>query len=291
MKKIKIWILLPLLIMILTPNVLAKEEPYYTNLNGVELTKEEYNNLKKIYDDDTIATLEKTAIDIFKNAKNLVVTKTEKYVQVDEYTNSKGEIIRTEQKTVTKEEAEEFIRNRSNPIQTQESSHQTNMKKIVITGTAGSASTKSVTITNTWLSIPSVKSYDVIAFGNGTGLSMTINSISGYQKWDGNTIAYNSNSQNTKKSSTGGVGISMNIVDEVKSSLINSLTVVFYNTANPYIAYGTYQHATQNVTLAQSQDYSFSKNGLGKVLNFSSSVKGMYDGMKGVDTTITFGEW
>lgn len=65
--------------------------------------------------------------------------------------------------------------------------------------------------------------------------SMTINvnsgMISGYQKWDGNTISYNSTSSNTKKSSSftgnGGIGISMNVVDAVSSSLECSMTVYF----------------------------------------------------------------
>ena len=67
---------------------------------------------------------------------------------------------------------------------------------------SGSASTKIVTITNTWLSLPKVRSFDVIALRPATN-SMTINvnsgMISGYQKWDGNTISYNSSSSNTKK--------------------------------------------------------------------------------------------
>lgn len=292
MKKIKIAVISLMVMTLFVPTVAsAKESVYYTNLNGVEMTEKEYNNLRKIYTEDTIATLEKAAVDAFKNEENLTVTKSEKYIQIDEYLDRDGNVIASDQKEVTKEEAEAFAENQKRGIQTRGSSHQTNMKKIVITGSASSASIKTVTVTNTWLSIPSVKSYDVIAFGNGTSLSMTFNSISGYQKWDGNTISYNSGSQNTKKSASGGVGVSMNIVDEVKSSLQNSLTVTFYNGSNPYTAYGTYQHATQNVTLAQSQNYSFSRSGLGKVLNFSSSVKNKYDGMQGVNITFSLGDW
>lgn len=292
MKKIKITVILLMVTTLFVPTVAsAKESVYYTNLNDIEMTEKEYNNLRKIYTEDTIATLEKTAIDAFKNEENLTVIKSEKYIQIDEYLDRNGNIIASYQKNVTKEEAEAFLECQKNGIQTRGSSHQTNMKKIVITGSTSSASIKTVTVTNTWLSIPSVKSYDVIAFGNGTNLNMTFNSISGYQKWDGNTVSYNTSSQNTKKSVSGGVGISMNIVDDVKNSLQNSLTVTFYNGSNPYTAYGTYQHATQDVTLAQSQDYSFSKTGLGKVLNFSSSVKNKYDGMQGVDITFSLGDW
>ena len=110
--------------------------------------------------------------------------------------------------------------------------------------------------------------------------------ISGYQKYDGQLITYNRNSDNTKASSSftgnGGIGISMNIVDSVKSTLENSITVRFISKANPFKIHGTYQHAQSNVTLSESKKYTFSSTGLGGVLSFDSSVKSKYDGMRGV---------
>lgn len=50
--------------------------------------------------------------------------------------------------------------------------------------------------------------------------------------------------------------------------------------------YGTYQHAVSSVTLNQSKDYTISSFGLGKVLDFSSSVKDKYDRMTGVDLAV-----
>ena len=161
------------------------------------------------------------------------------------------------------------------------------MKKITI-GLVAQLSVKTITITNTWLSIPSVKSYDVIGYRNGTGAAVSINSVSGYQKWDGNVISYNSGSENYK-SAGNGCGISMNIVDNVSRSLENSMTVTVINNAYTYTAYGTYQHAQSNVTLAQSKNYTVNANGLGGVLDFAASVRGYYDGMQGVNITKSVG--
>ena len=44
--------------------------------------------------------------------------------------------------------------------------------------------------------------------------------------------------------------------------------------------YGTYQHATTNVSLATSKSYTISSSGLGGVLNHSYSS--YYGGMQGV---------
>lgn len=168
--------------------------------------------------------------------------------------------------------------------------HQTSMKKLelrVVTG--NSISYKIATITNTWLSIPSVKKFDVIALRTGSS-SLTINvnpnMITGYQKADNTMITYDINSDNTKITSSftgeGGIGISMNILDAVQNTLENSMTVYFVTSANPFELYGTYQHATKSTTLAESQDYTFDASGYGKVLKFSDSVKGKYDQMQGV---------
>lgn len=145
-------------------------------------------------------------------------------------------------------------------------------------------SVKTITITNIWLSLPSTRSYDVIGFRNGTGTSVSINSVSGYQNYDNNIISYTSSSGNLKTTKNG-CGISMNIVDSVSSSLSNGMTVTIWNNSTIYTAYGSYQHAITDVTLSQSQNYSINANGLGGVLDFASSVRGYYDGMQGVDIT------
>lgn len=294
MKKVVLLILLSTMIFPMMVSA-SEKKPYYTNLNGAELTEQQYNNLKKAFNDDTIATMTVETINLLKNEQNLSTTVEEKYIRTDEYYDDNGNLIDSIETEVTKSQADSFVENKENGVVTYDyPNHQTSMKRLSISIAVGSISVKTVTVTNTWLSIPSTKSYDVIAIRPGN-LSGTINinngMISGYQKWDGNIINYNSSSENTKIVSSGlsqgqgGVGISMNIVDSVNSSLQNSITVTFISGANPFTAYGSYQHAQSNVTLAQSKDYSINSSGLGGVINFSSSVRGRYDAMQGVNRT------
>lgn len=279
------------LAIMLIPNVaFAKEDIYYTNLNGVNLTKQQYDNLLKVFDEDTIATMEQSGIDIYKNETNLTKTVEVKYIRTDYFLDAYGNVAVSSDTEVSESDAVLFIENQKNGLQTAASSHQTSMKRLEISGVAGTLDVKTFTITNTWLSMPQVRSFDVIAFGNGENSTVyTFGNISGYQKADGEIINYSSNGTNIKKDKNGGVGISMNIVDSVSSSLVNSLTVSFYTYDDPFLGYGTYQHATSDVTLSQSQNYTFSTSGYGNVLNFASSVRGYYDNMKGVELELAFG--
>lgn len=66
--------------------------------------------------------------------------------------------------------------------------------------------------------------------------------------------------------------MSQNIVDDTTTSLSNSITVVFLSGALPFPVRASYQHATSNVTLAQSHDYMLGTDGMGGLIKFSSSV-------------------
>lgn len=256
-------------------------------MRGVELTETQYNNLKRVFDENTIATLDQKTIDYYKDEEKLSKSENEKYIKTEEYLDSTGKIIDTINTEVTKQEAELFVENQKNGVQSLSDSHQTNMKRINIS-IAATPSVKTITITNTWLSMPSVRSYDVIGFRNGTGNSIAINSVSAYQQADGQTVTYSMGGSNFK-STNQGCGISMNIVDSVSGSLSNSMSVTVINNSSIYTAYGTYQHAQSNVTLDQSKIYSINANGLGGVLDFASSVRGNYDGMQGVSQTARVG--
>ena len=83
----------------------------------------------------------------------------------------------------------------------------------------------------------------------------------------------------------------MNIPDTTYKNLKNSMMVKFLSGASPFKVYGTYQHAKSSVSLSESQNYSFSSQGLGGVLKFNKdSIKNKYDGMNGVSLSYTFGE-
>lgn len=234
-------------------------------------------------------------LNFVKNETNLTKTTETKYIKTDEFYDRTGNLIERVETELSEEEALNYEEEPT--TYAWNVTHTTSMKKLYMQVVSGSASTKIVTLTNTWLSLPSVRSFDVIALRPETN-SMTINvnssSISGYQKWDGNIINYNSGSDNTKISSSftgrGGIGISMNIVDDVSSTLENSMTVYFLCGASTFTIAGTYQHATSTVTLAQSKNYSFSSSGLGEVLDFASSVESKYDNMRGVKLTYNYAD-
>ena len=51
------------------------KEVYFVNMNGVELTKEQYDNLLKGFSYDTINTMSAEMIDMLKNDSDIHTTK------------------------------------------------------------------------------------------------------------------------------------------------------------------------------------------------------------------------
>lgn len=291
-KLISYFIFSALLTFVFVSSVGAEEtKPYYTNSNGATLTEEQYNNLIEVFSENTLYSMSKEQIDIIKNETDFDVSTKTTYIKTTDSYNILGEYTGSFSQAVSENYALNYDPSKEIMPMSWKDSHETSMKKLelkVVTG--NSISYKIATITNTWLSIPKVKKFDVIALRPGSK-SMTITIvkglITGYQKADNTMINYDGDSENTKISSSftngrGGIGISMNILDAVQNSLENSMTVYFLTGANPFELYGTYQHAAQSTTLAESQDYTFDASGYGGVLKFSNSVKGKYDQMQGV---------
>ena len=95
---------------------------------------------------------------------------------------------------------------------------------------------------------------------------------------------YKYTSNNTKIFNNG-LGISMNLVDG--GTNFNLSMSVGYNITGSYPKiYGTYQHATEDISLANSQKYTLSSLGFGKVVLFDSSVRDIYDEFGGVDVSL-----
>lgn len=290
-KLINYFIFSTLLTFVFVGGVGAEEiTPYYTNSNGATLTEEQYNTLIEVFSENTLYSMSEEQINIIKNETDFDVSTETTYIKTTDTYNILGEYTGSISQEVSENYALNYNPNDEIMPMSWTAEHQTSMKRLelrVVTG--NSISYKIATITNTWLSIPKVKKFDVIALRPGSN-SMTINVvkglITGYQKADNTTINYDGDSDNTKISSSftghGGIGISMNILDAVQSSLENSMTVYFLTGSNPFDLYGTYQHAAQSTTLAESQDYTFDASGYGGVLNFSNSVKNKYDQMQGV---------
>ena len=132
-----------------------------------------------------------------------------------------------------------------------------------------------VTLTAYWDAIPAVNSYDVIAIRRGSGVSTSNHNFKQIYKSGGNYYTiYNGNYQ----SFTNGYGY---------SALLHSGTdqeyVMTFKVSGSGYVFGSYQHATSNVTLNQSKNYTLSSSGYGGVILFDSSVASYYDAMYGVD--------
>ncbi len=272
----------------------SESEFFYSNELGLELTEKEYDNVVKYISEDELDMFSTEEInyimsDVEANIDDSEIT----YVKTTyETVDGKQEVVNEEY--ISEEEMMDSLNVRNVDLSrvstfslaTRKDTVQTNMKFIEMNMYSVAASVKKVTLNCTWLSIPQCKSFDVVAFRPNAysyvcDIVKTDNTI-GYQYYDGNTITYKYNNDNIKYTS-GGVGLSTNIVDSVSSSLKVTFSTTFATKADPFTVYGTYQHAVNNVTQAQSQSYSISSSGMGGVLNFSSSVYSKYDKTPGLE--------
>lgn len=214
--------------------------------------------------------------------KNIYV---ETLTSIDRY----GEVTNTQQE-ITEEEYENFIKQQSyascstgNEIV---SCWETNAKKLTLSIYVDKKTNiYRYLLTNLWKTIPIVKSFDVIAFRwTSTAGGITQGQYFGTQYYNDDNISY-AYQCNNAKSDLSGVGISMNIVDNTSTFLELTLDqFMAFNQKTAFNLFGTYQHATSGVSLANSQSYTFKSNGLGGVLYYSNAtIRNRYDGMDGVN--------
>lgn len=270
-----------------------EDEEIVMEVGEEKLSEREYENLSRAFTKDEITNMSPEMLDLLKDDESLHIEATEtKYIRTDYLCDLGGDVI-SETSTEIPEEQVQLEMKKINKARG--AIHTTTMKKLTIeVKTGASISQKNVIIHNTWLDnkIPKVLSFDVIALRPET-FSVTANTysastISAYQKYDTNKYhRYSYGNKNiiingSLSAGKGGIGVSMNLDDKAKM-MENELMVTFYSGKDPFIVYGTYQHATKNVTLKQSQSYKFSKDGYGGVLDFNKSVRDYYDKMQGVD--------
>jgi hypothetical protein len=248
----------------------------YTNNNGVVMTEEQYLDLRKIYSEQHISILEQDRFDELM-AMNLDFDNTQEtiqYIKV-EHNNLTGQTVTSE---VTKEEY-----NNAEPVLTRATVIETTYKRIALHLSKGSSPHAVFSFNAVWKYLPATRSFDVI----GTRLSnlkvlnasqqgkqiYILNGVTDY-------VQYNWNGTNIKNLSNG-FGISMNLVNSDVSYLECTIDATLEIEAYPATALASYQHATQDVSLATSQSYTIGA-GLGSVFVFSDSVAQKYDGMQGV---------
>lgn len=254
-----------------------------TNVNAsTNLSTTDYNRLKNVFTEARISTMsdEEIAKYLSYDLENSITT--QKIFKVTETTNGYT------YSEVDEDEVNAALNDLG--IQLYDDSHrETSYKMIRISATHISGNYYLMNLYAKWLINPVVKSFDVMGLRLDDA-SMVANSQSGIQLYNIGTatgnVNYSPNGTNIKKS-TNGFGISMNLVDEGTNFECNIQADVIATTKYATV-YGTYQHAAKNVTLAQSQNYVISHNGLGKVLNFDSSVVANYDRMGGVSVALDY---
>ena len=149
-------------------------------------------------------------------------------------------------------------------------SYPTNKKTLKLSSSC-SGTICSMAITLTWTQNPNVRSYDLI----GSLVENTnITSRSGAKLYYSgeNILPVEQKTQTNAISST----------YKLPDSGSNIIVMENYNVNNSGKVIASYQHATQNISLATSRNYNFSTNGYGAVFAFYSGAGNYYDGMLGV---------
>ena len=255
------------------------------------MTQEQYQMLSESFTESEIATMpEKQFILETINPKTKVSEETI-YVETKTFVNTRGEITETQETLLTKEEYESINPNTRTSCGTL--CWETTYKKLTVETGISANGQFSVMTRCSWKKLPQIKAYDVIAtrWQNGTtSFSMIDTYGSQTYTYDNQTktatLRYSMDNANTKIASNGS-GISMNLADEATGPYHLLLTVYGKINGLGNVSFAsTYQHAQSNLTLTNSQSYTFAADGLGGVLKFNSaSIRDKYDKMAGLSFT------
>jgi len=241
------------IISILSINVYASENQIYVNNNGVELTSKEYEFINTFYGNNYFENMTQEDYDWIAV---LDINNNEVYYDVL-YDNNK----------LSFENLSMFANASINGT-----IHQTNSKRLAIAKTCDAV--KCNILTNlTWLTNPTIRSYDVIG-ARFSGTSLYNNSITTKVKSSSGVTYYSNN-----RFLSNGFGTSVKLPTSSTNIIIEQS---FYTNLGGSI-YSSYQHATSNISLANSFLYTITSSGYGKVFNFYGNALNVYDGMGGVD--------
>ncbi|MDE6292412.1 MAG: hypothetical protein K2L98_01890 [Bacilli bacterium] len=227
-------------------NEVFASENYYTNNNGVIFTEEEYNFLSKMY---------------WEGCQDLFTQK-----DYEDFVNSK--IIEGEFQTVEASYSDNLL---FQPFG--ENTAESNSKIIKISTSCQSNCTVSVTVT--WKTIPKTRSYDVIGARFSGNKLIDVD----YTKAISTT---KTNSSTDVKKLDNGFGVSVLLPNTGTTFIVNQ----GYTVTKGGTIYASYQHAKRTISLANSKNYTISKDGYGGVFKFSGTAANVYDAMRGVSLTV-----
>lgn len=248
MKKIVMLLLAVFCIFGLTKNVYA-EETYYTTAQGIELNHEEYEFLTTFYGEEYLDIMTQEMYNEF----------------VEE------DLIHSDVLIKSNDEYNPFSLNSSSGLRSQTTSTQF---KTVQIARACLSTYCVISLKNTWHASPSVRSWDNIGVYLDN-VSLIEHSATFVTSTSGNVSYSNLKTGN-------GVGNSVKLPDVGEDITINMTLKV----SRGGTVYGSYQHAMQNTTLVNSQNYNLSIGGYGAVFLYYGNAIGIYDGMNGVDIAV-----
>ena len=223
----------------------VKASTYYTSKNGVDFTKEQYDYISELYYDGYQDVMSQEDLDKIVDL-GLIGTEV-KRVTMDSDGLIGGKIINTRSTSV-------YYAGRTLSI-------------------GSSCSTQClVTLMAQWSCTPTIKSWDVIGFRVS---NLTINSI--------NLASITGTGYSNTYPSTDAQVFSNGFGYSIKLGNANNLKITTSMYTQPGgVAYGSYQHAVENVSKATSQSYNIGLGGYGYVFHFTGNAYGKYDGAPGV---------
>ena len=253
-----------------------------TNINGIVISEEEYNNFLKVHTHEYIMTMSEEKYEKLKSLDYSNVETETKYIE----TTYNPSLMLTTERELTKEEYDNFGGSNNARLSDGAQSTETTAKKLVL-ALIGGTTWNYLSVSATWKYIPETRSFDVIGF-RGYGFDFREGSQQGEQIYVlDNTytvINYAWNGTNIQKHDNG-FGISMNIVNsDITALQLTAECDISPTIAHPEI-FTSYQHAISSVSLANSQNYTLGGAGLGGVFVYPYSVSQKYDGMSGLRLT------
>ncbi len=254
-----------------------------TNINGIVISEEEYNNFLKVHTHEYIMTMSEEKYEKLKSLDYSNVETETKYIE----TTYNPSLMLTTERELTKEEYDTFGNGSGNSRLSDGAQYTETTAKELILALVGGTTWNYVSVTATWKYIPATRSFDVIGF-RGYGFDFREGSQEGEQIYILNNtytvIDYAWNGTNIQRRDNG-FGISMNIVNtDITDLQLTAECDISPTITHPEI-FTSYQHAISSVSLAQSQSYELGGAGLGGVFEYPYSVSQKYDGMSGLRLT------
>jgi len=277
-------------------NVSAMEEIFYTNQNGVSMSKSEYEHLLSTFTKEEIADLSEEKFIFEMEHKYKTIKADTLYIQNTIKYDEKGEIETNIETVLTEDEFENggvaipVPNSYCGPTIAPEICWETSHKKIIILYQMGSTDNDNrVIVSNEWKTIPSHRSVDVLGMRVYPYAFQYRRVQDAMQTYVANGVSeteYIESSENFKVE-PGGTMVAIPLPTKKITSLSEKLIVYGFLNLDAFGANqginGSYQHATGTLDVSAATNMTFSADGMGGVFKFNfSNPTNIYDNTRGV---------